>query len=314
MKIIFSYEENEVGRVYRSRFHRAAQYAARGFVVVQHEPQARTLWFAHRPVRVNFPYLIQFISYKKLGNDFVWNGIYDGGLAAYFSSKPISSVQDKISVSYASHHPFEKNGFLCSDHVLDGSQFSSINDLVLFVHDLFLRTMIPGDNHNWRNKTEEEILKGNWRTSNFTIQQILNFFLRFPCDTQAWEHAIIEPQYFVRNESIDDNLPLLDIPINKPVLKLDLPALSIKEPEKRKIDWGKVWQIFGDWCDTQKEYPIWEEQQLRLQKIINGCKNENFYIPFQKIWKEYEEWFSSLEVVPWYVQQNFIMRSVDEKI
>lgn len=56
-----------------------------------------------------------------------------------------------------------------------------------------------------------------------------------------------------------------------------------------RIDWKRVWKDFDSWCESRQgdlcpeckrnrgEYPDWEEQMRRIQKLVNkqiGGKRE----------------------------------------
>lgn len=207
MKIICEYEKDDFG-----------------FVVLQYEPHARTIWFGHGgPKRVNLPYVIQVISYQKnKSGDYVYRGVYYGGAAVYFSNKPITSLDQEIATSWFSTHDFEELGFICTPHNKDDSRFHTLNELVLFVSGLLWETS-GYYNSDWKYTTSEEILNSEvWRTATMPLQGILSFFARIPDDLWPIVRDALDDDFEVWTELMTNRQNFRGQLVSLPLIKKDV--------------------------------------------------------------------------------------------
>lgn len=161
MKIVYEYENG-----------------SEGAVVVQSDPQTRTIW-ANGGKMVNFPYLVQIITYDKVpGNKFSYGGIYKTGLVVLFANKPIQSLEDTV---YICPTEIPRYGLVCTPHQYDNKTFDTLESLIFFVTGLWWQIehyylYANGDGQassRWQRATTDEVLTMNWGTG-FTLKQALN--------------------------------------------------------------------------------------------------------------------------------------------
>jgi len=138
-----------------------------GMVVVQSDPQRRTVW-ANGGKTVNFPYLVQIITYDKVaGGKFSYGGIYKTGLIVLFSNKPIESLEDDV---YVCPTELGRHGLVCTPHQYDNKTFDTVESLILFVTGLWWQiehyhlyaSGDPTATSKWQRATTDEVLEIVW--------------------------------------------------------------------------------------------------------------------------------------------------------
>lgn len=133
-----------------------------GLVVIEQEPQKRTVWLGS-PRQLNFPYVINIITYDKLSNGKVcYGGIYKTGLIVLLANQSIKSLDDMVYVC-----PTEagRHGLVCTPHEYDNKQFDTLNELLFFVTSLWWQIHHGDVVGDWRKETTESVLKKDWGRS-----------------------------------------------------------------------------------------------------------------------------------------------------
>lgn len=144
MKIIYEYEN-----------------ATYGIVVVEQEPQARTIW-ANSPRYLQFPYVINIITYDKVpGGKVSYGGIYKTGLIVLLTNTSPKTLDDTVYIC-----PTEKSrkGLVCTPHQHDNKTFDSLNELLFFVTAMWWQ-IHHGDFFelvDWKKETAKTILEKKW--------------------------------------------------------------------------------------------------------------------------------------------------------
>lgn len=133
-----------------------------GLVVIEQEPQKRTVWLDN-PRQLNFPYVINIITYDKLKNGkFSYGGIYKTGLVVLLANQSIKSLDDMVYVC-----PTEagRRGLVCTPHEYDNKQFDTLNELLFFVTSMWWQIHHGNVVGDWRKETVDSVLKRNWGQS-----------------------------------------------------------------------------------------------------------------------------------------------------
>lgn len=144
MKIIYEYENT-----------------AYGLVVVQQEPQARTIW-ASSPRYLQFPYVINIITYDKVpGGKVSYGGIYKTGLVVLLANKSPKTLDDTV---YICPTEIGRHGLVCTPHQHDNKTFDSLNELLFFVTAMWWQIHHGNFNEleDWRKETAKTILERKW--------------------------------------------------------------------------------------------------------------------------------------------------------
>ena len=144
MKILYAHEDKNSGQV-----------------VIQFEPQARTIFRRYGSIRLNFPYVIHVINYRiNSFGQYVYRGFYSSAFAVFFSNAPIKSLSDIVFVS-----PTERGAYVCTPHQYDDKAFESKEELIAFVSGLWWQMTHDVMCPHWSQFTPEEVLKQCWGLS-----------------------------------------------------------------------------------------------------------------------------------------------------
>lgn len=139
-----------------------------GFVVVQTEPQIRTLYDIYGYTKLAFPYLIYAIVYMKEAHRheedgrFIYPGITKLGLSVYFANKSTRSFQNQVWLPpMTGIRRMDQYGAVCTNHNYDGRQYMQLKDLILDITSLWW-----GTTHSvcpeWKQVNYQEVLQTNW--------------------------------------------------------------------------------------------------------------------------------------------------------
>lgn len=146
MKIIYEYED-----------------AAYGIVIVEQDPQARTIW-ANSPRCLQFPYVINIITYDKVpGGKVSYGGIYKTGLVVLLTNKSPKTLDDTV---YICPTESQRQGLVCTPHEHDNRTFDSLNELLFFVTSMWWQIHHGNftELEDWKKETAKTILKRKWNS------------------------------------------------------------------------------------------------------------------------------------------------------
>lgn len=108
-----------------------------GMVVLQTEPQTRTISTPYSFKRLHFPYVLHIIAYEKKLNKYHYNGIFKLGLSVYFSQNPVDSLETEIRLPPIEASTYGRYGLICTPHQYDCKEFDTRDELISFVSDLW---------------------------------------------------------------------------------------------------------------------------------------------------------------------------------
>lgn len=198
MKIIYEYEN--------------ADY---GIVVVEQEPQARTIW-ANSPRQLYFPYIINIITYDKVpGGKVSYGGIYKTGLIVLLANKSPKTLDDTVYIC-----PTEsgRKGLVCTPHQYDNKTFDSLNELLFFVTAMWWQIHHGNfiELEDWKKKTVENILESQWDYP-ITIREAIQ--ADYPA-VVGYGRALLDHPDHDKHTSI--SIPSTDKDLIDKTLKMDL--------------------------------------------------------------------------------------------
>jgi hypothetical protein len=125
---------------------------------------------------LSFPYLYFVVSYSGSGGAYIYNGIYQTGLAVYQSNTPISSWDDKVNPCVTDLY---RHGQVCTDHRFDRKEFRSVKELVEFVITLWWQTIhdVADDDLKFmRESTPETAIARKWNAGDScTLQEAVGW-------------------------------------------------------------------------------------------------------------------------------------------
>lgn len=109
-------------------------YPACGQVVIELSPQYRTILVDSNKgfARVAYPYCIMVISYRVIGNKYIYEGVAGGGLMVFFKNSPLVSLEDRVGYT-----PIEEHGLVCTPHQFDGKSHDSVSELIKDVINIY---------------------------------------------------------------------------------------------------------------------------------------------------------------------------------
>ena len=125
-------EKKEKEKNKKSDVPRKFNITNRGMVILESEPQFRTLFVYGNKglMRLPFPYIVMAITYTIENGKYIYPGISGSGLRVFFRNSPMEKYTDTVSPASTDYNRF---GLVCTPHGYDSSKYETIESMCNFV-------------------------------------------------------------------------------------------------------------------------------------------------------------------------------------